>query len=196
MSVCILCFMKLKGPQLQQFISDNKLFSFFTDLYQLKNLYRQGWLRDGIPEERCESVADHVFGVAMLSWMVAEEYFPELEQEKILKLALIHELGEIFAGDITPVDGVSAEKKYALEWDAVQRVLKDFPESYKDLWLEFEAGSSAEARLVKQMDRLEMAFQASVYERIFGLDLDVYYESAFKTIDMEELVLLVKGCRM
>lgn len=45
----------------------------FFEIAQLKNLYRQGWLRNGVSERHCESVADHCFGVAMIGYVIARE---------------------------------------------------------------------------------------------------------------------------
>lgn len=42
---------------------------------QLKRLYRQGWLQHGVPPERCESVAAHTFGVALLALWIAPQYY-------------------------------------------------------------------------------------------------------------------------
>lgn len=137
------------------------------ELNHLKNLYRQGWLRRGVPEERCESVAEHIFSMAMLAWWVVDEYFPGLDRDRILRMTLVHELGEIYTGDITPGDHIEPQEKHRREREGLWKVVGKLPKGpeYLALWEEFEAGMSPEARFVRQIDRLEMGFQALIYEQ-------------------------------
>lgn len=153
------------------------LIEAYFELNHLKQLYRQGWLRRGLPAERCESVAEHIFGMAMLAWWIADTTFPELDRDKVLRMILLHELGEIYIGDIVPADGVAAEEKNRLEREGFQRVVGKLPRGaeYLTLWEEFEQGETAEARFTRQLDRLEMAFQAAVYEHQTGLPVDEFF---------------------
>ena len=78
-------------------------------------------------------------------------------------MALVHDLAEAVVGDITPNDGVSDEEKAAMEREAMGTMtaaLGARGEALMALWEEYEAGESAEARLVKDMDKLEMIAQA------------------------------------
>ena len=161
----------------------------YFEFSHLKQLYRQGWLRRGIPKERCESVAEHTFGVAVLAVFLADNYFPELDTCQVARLALVHDFGEIYAGDIIPVDGISAQEKQRMEYEAVTQVFARFPkgDEYLELWEEYERGISPEARLVKQVDRLEMALQASVYEHQGAGNLQEFFESAAQAISDPEL---------
>ncbi|MBN1146901.1 MAG: HD domain-containing protein [Anaerolineales bacterium] len=138
----------------------------YFELCQLKQLYRQGWLRRGVPRQRCESVAEHSFGVALLALWLAEAYYPELDGGKLLRMALLHDFGEIYAGDIIPGDGVPPQDKSRREAESVAQVLGKLPggEAYVALWEEFERGDTPEARFVRQVDRLEMGLQARVYQ--------------------------------
>ncbi|MBN1665833.1 MAG: HD domain-containing protein [Anaerolineales bacterium] len=166
----------------------------YFEFNHLKQLYRRGWLLRGIPPERCESVAEHSWGVAMLSMLLAGEHDPGLDLLKVLRMALIHDLGEVYAGDIVPGEAVSPAEKHARELDSLQHFLAGLPnaEDYLQLWLEFEAGDSLEARFVRQIDKLEMALQASVYEHQALADLAVFYQSAGEGIGSEDLVNLLK----
>lgn len=162
---------------------------FGVALTHLKNLYRQGWLRVGIPEAQAESVAEHSYGVAMLAMMIRDRYFPHLDGERVLRLALLHDIGEVHAGDITLHDGVTPEDKLARERSAMDRLLAGLAggERYRALWEEYEAQSSPEAVLVRQLDRLEMALQACVYEHSRKLDLQQFFDSAAKAQSWPEL---------
>ena len=138
----------------------------FYEFAQLKQLYRQGWLKRGVPPERCESVAEHSLGVAVLALWLSQASFPELDGHKLLLMALFHDFGEIYTGDLIPSDAVSAGEKHLREKRSIQEVLGKLPkgEQYLSIWDEFEQGDTPEARFIRQIDRLEMAFQASIYE--------------------------------
>jgi putative hydrolase of HD superfamily len=142
------------------------LIAAYFEFAQLKQLYRQGWLKRGVPAERCESVAEHSLGVAILALWLAQSSYPVLDLTRLLCMALFHDFGEIYTGDLIPSDAVSPEEKHARERQSVQQVLGKLPqgEYYLAVWQEFEQGETPEARLIRQIDRLEMGFQASVYK--------------------------------
>jgi putative hydrolase of HD superfamily len=169
------------------------LLRVYLEFNHLKQLYRQGWLRRGVPPERCESVAEHTLGVALLALWLADVYFPELDSGLVLRLALLHDFGEIYAGDIIPSDGVPPERKRQLERESVQRVFEGAPRGndYLRLWEEFEAGESPEASFVRQIDRLEMGLQAMVY-RVQGVEnMEEFIQSAREALSDSELVELL-----
>lgn len=156
---------KASNPADQLIHETNPLIQAYFELCQLKNLYRQGWLKRGIPKERCESVAEHSFGVALLALWLAKSHYSDLNIEKLVCMALLHDFGEVYAGDIIPSDRINPSEKQQLERESVRRVFEKLPggEDLCLLWEEFEAGKTPEARLIKQLDRLEMGLQASVY---------------------------------
>lgn len=171
--------------------------SFFADdnlevlyqIFKLKNLFRQGWLKRDIPESEGESVADHTFGTAMTAWILAKRLNLNLNEEKLIKMALVHEIGEIYAGDITPVDGVSLAEKYELELQSVKKVFSSYPEGdeFINLWKEFEKAESAEAKFLKQIDKFEMGMQAAIYKGHDNERMDEFLESADRVIEDREL---------
>ena len=136
------------------------------EILHLKQVFRKGWLERGLPPARCESVAEHSFGNAMLCLLLAQQQ-PGLNVEKILRMALIHDLGEVYAGYLTPTDAVDPQEKYAMEKQAVLKILSALPAGKVLLenWEEYEAQVTPEARFVKQVDRLEFALQAAQYEQ-------------------------------
>ena len=155
----------------------------------LKQLFRQGWLRRGVPARQCESVAEHAFAVAVLALFLVDAHFPDLDRDRVLRMALLHDFGEIYAGDLTPGDAVPPEEKHQREANAVAKVLGKLPNGaeYVALWQEYEAGATPEARFVWQVDRLEMGLQASVYERQGPADLSEFYASAGEALSTPEL---------
>jgi len=166
----------------------------YTELCQLKQLYRQGWLQRGLARERCESVADHTFAVSLLALFLADAHPEKLSLEKVVLMALLHDLGEVYAGDLTPNDGISSDEKGRRERDAVTRVLAKLPRGgdYIALWEEYEAGHSPEARFVRHVDRLEMGLQAGLYEDQESLDLQEIRSSARESLEDSPLVALYR----
>lgn len=152
---------------------------------ELKRLYRQGWLKRGVALGQAESVADHSFCTALLALTLAgRPPFEAVDRDRALRMALIHELGEVYAGDITPVDGVSADEKHALELASLEKVLGGLPagDELRLLWEDFEEGSSAEARFVRQLDRLEMGLQAAVYKAEGSERMQEFFDSAERSL--------------
>jgi putative hydrolase of HD superfamily len=157
----------------------------YFELCQLKQLYRQGWLRRGVSRERCESVAEHSFACAVLATWLAQAYYPQLDLSKVLRMALLHDFGEIYAGDIIPVDAVEAEEKHRREAGSVAKVFAKLPGGavYLSLWEEFERNETAEARFVRQVDRLEMGLQAGLYALQGLLEPVEFFASARQALD-------------
>ena len=89
---------------------------------------------------------------------------PVLPACRCMKLALVHDVAEAIVGDITPTCGVSDADKHALESAAVQRIKAMLGgttlagEEIEQLWLEYEAGQTAEAQLVKDFDKVGAAW--------------------------------------
>jgi len=169
----------------------------YLETLQLKRLYRQGWLRVGVPRERCESVAEHSFGVATLVLFLSGKILDGIDPHKLLKMALVHDLGEARAGDITPHDGVSADDKHAQEREGVALIASKLPHGgdLLSLWEEYEAGVSPEARLVRQLDRLEMALQACAYELDGEGSMETFLRSAERVVDEPSLRELIDATR-
>lgn len=161
----------------------------FTQLAELKRIKRTGWLDRGLPPEVTESVADHSMLTALIAWITASTD-PGLDADRVLKLALVHDLAEAVFGDDPPYDRAdvplddpgalraffsvrhvrTAENiaaKRAAEQDAAGELLALTPEPVRteiaSLWAEYDAQETPEARFVKQVDRLEAFLQARLY---------------------------------
>ena len=160
------------------------LISAWFELVHLKQLFRKGWLERGIPQDRCESVAEHTFGNALLCILLADQ-FPQLEGEKVLRMALLHDIGEAYVGDITPQDRVNSADKSERELRAVETILGKLPNGQRLIadWHEYEHQSSPEARFVKQIDRLELAMQATVYKCQGLIDPEDFMASAERHLE-------------
>jgi len=144
--------------------------ALLLDVLGLKALDRTGWVRRGV--QNAESVAAHSWGVA---WLVLALCPPDLNRERALAYAVLHDLPEVRVGDLTPHDAVA--DKHLQEDQAAEAMLATRPDLLAT-WRAYEAQADPEARFVRQLDRLDMALQARRYAREQGLDPDEFFESA------------------
>lgn len=134
---------------------DNYIISFYMQYNHLKNIYIQGWLKVRIGlehKEKCESVAEHSFSIALLAITMIEKYNLPYDTLKCIKMCIIHELGEIYAGDYTPYDNISKEEKHMAEKNAIEKVLSslDFDNDFLQLWDEFEKKRNSRSKICKK----------------------------------------------
>ncbi len=116
-----------------------------------------------------ESVADHSFGVAFISLTLAELVEQPLDKSKLLTIALLHDLPESLIGDIPSPATIyfPPQATRTAEEAVLGELLRHLPcaDQWRAWWQEFECRTSAEGRLVRDADRLDMLIQAYVYEQ-------------------------------
>lgn len=136
----------------------------YDEIFKLKNLMRRGWILRDASKTRIESDAEHCFSCCILALDIIKKEQLDLNVEKVLKILLYHEFGEIDAGDVTPVDNVSRCDKYDKEKLGIERISNEcnMPELI-DLWLEFENQKSKESVFCKKIDKLDTLKQAKIY---------------------------------
>lgn len=178
----------------------NKIMQNFRLLNLLKQHKRTGWLRAGLTESQCESVAEHSFGTALLGFMLACEFYPELDASKVMLLGLIHDLGEGVTGDVLPWDKQKIADFNAWERQAALQTMTGLQawEPLRTLYDEYYAGETSEARLTRQVDKLEMLLQAFVYEEETGIDLTEFYDNfreGFFTAGLQNMLEFVLRLR-
>ncbi len=160
--------------------------ALFYKIGELKKIKRSGWVRCNIPDP--ESVADHTFRTAFIAMMLGD--ILKVDALKLMKMALIHDLGEVVVGDITPYDGIEREEKRRKEEEGLRQLLWDLPNGneYMDLWKEYEDQKSDEAMILKNIDKLEMAVQAMEYQEVFpDEDLSEFILEAERGINIPEI---------
>ncbi len=162
--------------------------NFFHEIGKLKRKPRRGWVINDIKNP--ESIAEHTFRAAVMAWVLGKR--KKLDIEKVLKIALIHDICEVYAGDTTPYDSILprtkkkraellktwprfsnserkrlAQEKHKREKKALEKLLSKLPhdikKEIKNLWLDYERGLTAEGRFFRQMDRLEDFLQSMEY---------------------------------
>lgn len=159
----------------------------------LKALARAGWVRAGISDP--ESVAAHSWGIA---WLVLVLLPEELDLERALAYAALHDLPEVRTGDVTPHDAVAAVKKHEREGEAMRALcasLGDRGATLLDLWRRYEEQADEESHFVRQLDRLDMAIQAVAYERTSPAPLREFVESAARDIHHPTLLPILAELR-
>lgn len=142
-----------------------RLLATVSRTYRLKDEARRGWVLRGVRAP--ESVAAHAWGTALLCLVFAEE--AGVDRGRALAIATVHDLAEAEIGDIParahPADrAVDAGRKARLEADGLERLLAGGLPAVRELWREYVSASTAEARFVRDMNLLDMALQALVYE--------------------------------
>ena len=109
---------------------------------------------------RHESVAEHSWRLALMAYWVSDE-FPELDTAKVIKMCLIHDLGEAFTGDIPTFEKSDSDEKHEeqllLQWTA--SLPEPFCTEMTALFQEMAARQTPEAKLYKAMDKLEAIVQ-------------------------------------
>lgn len=173
----------------------NNILNFLIQANKLKKMPRTGFVWLGIKNP--ETIAQHAFRVAIMNWILGEKIRPKLNLEKVIKISLVHDLCEVYAGDMTPYWGLlpedpkkrreilkrwirlpkrikekREEKKFKKEKKSLEGLLKNLQPKLKrevmSRWLEYEKLGSPEGRFVKQGDKIETLLQAIEY---WGPDL-------------------------
>ena len=129
--------------------------AFTNELEKLKATHRNNRTLDAY---RFENSAEHSWQGALMA-LVFREYIPEeVNLEKVMSMLLIHDLGEIYAGDTFVFDDVGKSDSYDGELKSLKISLDKLPSDQQDfflgLWQEFETGISMEAKYARVLDAL------------------------------------------
>lgn len=165
------------------------ILNFLIEIGKLKGIPRKGWVLRGIKNP--ETIASHTFRIAIMSWLLGRE--KKININKVIKISLIHDLCEVYAGDTTPYDNKLfsknkrqwkeitkkwprfskeekekiSQKKYKKENKALEKLILNLPPDLKkeirNLWNDYEKGLTREGKFVRQLDRVENLLQAMEY---------------------------------
>jgi putative hydrolase of HD superfamily len=155
------------------------------ELQRLKRLDRTGWTLRGLPNGT-ESVAAHSFGVGVTAMLLADEVKTrglEVDCERVLRMALLHDWAETRVGDMprTAINYFGADARKSAETKAFADIasgLGSFESEYKTLYQDYEQRNSLEARLVKAADVVDLLVQAYALERSGAKGLDEFWEAS------------------
>lgn len=148
---------------------------YFHLLERLKTTKREGWRRFGIA--RGESIADHMYRMAMISMLAPPALRSRLDMHKCMRMCLIHDMAESLVGDITPVDGVAKPEKSRREAATMDYITgnllgnvwggegKSVADEIRATWQEYEDSETLESHFVHDVDKMELVLQMVEYER-------------------------------
>lgn len=133
--------------------------AFLQEAERLKNVLRTAHTSNG----RRESTAEHSWRLSLFA-MLLEDELPGLDFARILKMCVIHDLGEAIHGDIPAIEQTpGAPDKSAREREDLLTLSAPLPERLRaqllSLWDEYDNAASPEARIVKGLDKLETMIQ-------------------------------------
>ena len=133
-----------------------ELLDILTVAERLKDATRHCYTSKG----RHESVAEHCWMMCLMAFLMKEE-FPEADMDKVIRMCIIHDLGEAFTGDIPVFNKTAAdeEKEEALLQAWVRSLPREIAQEMQALYGEMEARETLEARLYKTIDGLEAVVQ-------------------------------------
>lgn len=169
------------------------ILDFLIEAGELKGKKRRGWIIHQIKNP--ETTAEHIFHLSLLVWFLGKR--KKINLSRAIKMALIHDLCEVYAPDLTPYDpllpknknkmmevlkcwpkfapGLKEKKekeKVRAESTALDKLILKLPPDLKfeikSLWIDFLKGLSREARFVRQADKIANFLQGIQYWKKYG----------------------------
>jgi putative hydrolase of HD superfamily len=129
--------------------------SFLLEADKLKTVFRRNYIADG---SRTENDAEHSWYFALAALLLSELAAEKVDLIKVLKMALLHDLVEIDAGDTFIYDEEAKKGQREREQRAAGRIFGLLPDDQAQgllaLWQEFESGQTPESRYARSIDRL------------------------------------------
>lgn len=135
-----------------------QVLEFLRHAERLKDTLRSGHTSEG----RRESVAEHSWRLCLMA-LVLRDRFPSVDFARLVKMCIVHDLGEAIGGDIPAPEQDESVGKAAQERADLLELLTPLPHRLRTeitvLWDEYEAAATPEARLAKALDKLETLLQ-------------------------------------
>jgi putative hydrolase of HD superfamily len=134
------------------------IIAFLRSAERLKGTFRSAWTSSG---ER-ESVAAHTWRLCLMALLLAD-HFPEVDFARLIRILIVHDLGEALHGDIPATRQDPSTSKAEQERRDLLELLAPLPEKLRHdvtrLWDEYDDAATPEARLAKGLDKLETIMQ-------------------------------------
>jgi putative hydrolases of HD superfamily len=157
--------------------------TFLRAAERLKIVTRSGWTSEG----QQESVAEHTWRLCLMAMLLYGRR-PGIDVARLLKICLIHDLGEAIGGDV-PAPKQQAEKSKAGQervdlLHLITPLPADLRQEIVELWDDYEAAGSSEAKIAKGLDKLETILQHNQgknpadFDYVFNLEYGSRYTSA------------------
>ncbi len=131
-----------------------QVIEFVLELDKLKGVTRK---TRPLGQDRYENSAEHSWQIAMFASSLVHYAEAELDLDRVIRMLLVHDIGEIDTGDTIVYAEGGWEERKAAELAAVERIFGLLPQAHADrflaLWREFEAGETPESRYANAVDR-------------------------------------------
>lgn len=140
-----------------------QLMVFFTEAEKLKTTLRHSWTND---KNRQESSAEHSWMLCLIAISLFDHLETKVDQLKVLKILIIHDLAEAVTGDIPAFDTEGRKNKKEREKKALEQMIKNLPENTKKelrtLFEEYEKKETKESLVAQAIDKIESPFQHNI----------------------------------
>lgn len=150
---------------------------FLIEIDKIKHIFRKTRLFDG---SRYENGAEHAWHLALMAMVLSEHANESVDVIKVVKMVLIHDIVEIDAGDVIVYDVANRALAQAKEEAAAARIFGMLPteqgEEFLNLWHEFEARETPEAKFAAAIDRFQPILQNHMGEYHAWKSFGVTYE--------------------
>lgn len=176
------------------------ILKFLRSAERLKDTVRSGYTSGG----RQESVPDHTWRLCLMA-LLLHDRFPDVEFSRLIKICIVHDLGEALGGDIPAPEQAAAEAKAEQERRDLLDLLSPLPRRQQAeitaLWDEYEAAATPEAGLAKALDKRETLLQHTQgqnppdFDYGFNLGYGRRYTSGEPTIEAIREVLDAETAR-
>ncbi len=170
------------------------ILTFLREAERLKNVLRTSWTSGG----QQESTASHTWRLCLMA-LVLVDYFPGIDTARLLKLCIVHDLGEAIHGDIPAIHQDANAPKADRERADLLTLVAPLPTALQEmlvaLWDEYEAAATPEAQIAKALDKLETIMQhnqgtnPSDFDYAFNLDYGKKFTDAVPLASLLRVIL-------
>ncbi|SON57358.1 hypothetical protein HDIA_3817 [Hartmannibacter diazotrophicus] len=167
------------------------ILDFIQAAENLKNTLRSGTTSNG----RAESTAEHSWRLCLLVLMFDRD-LGDCDRLKLLKLCIVHDLGEAISGDVPPILQVEGDGRAERERADLETLCAPLPQDLRDdilaLWDDYNTASSPEAVLAKGFDKLETMLQHNVGKNPADFDYEFNLGYGVKQTDAHPLLRAIR----
>ncbi|TBU93334.1 phosphohydrolase [Stutzerimonas kirkiae] len=165
---------------------------FLRGAEQLKNTLRTSRTSNG----RHESTAEHTWRLCLMILLFGKQY-PDVDILRLMKICIVHDLGEAISGDIAAVDQVEGVDKGVEERKDLELLARPLPDDLREeilmLWDEYDSASSRESLLAKAFDKIETILQHTQGSNPPGFDYGFNLSYGRKYTDYDDLTRTLRA---
>jgi len=164
----------------------NSQLEFLLEVDKMKNVLRRNLVSDGT---RRENDAEHSWHFALAALIMAEHaHTDKIDITRVIKMALVHDLVEVYAGDTFAYDKEGYEDKEKRELEAADKLFSMLPENQaseiRALWDEFEEIKTDESKYANSLDRfMPLLLNYNTEGHTWKLRDDITSESVYKRME-------------